>query len=332
MQKVSIAISALLLAGRILGGGSLPSAEASPVPNFMVPNMAGPGTPIPGKPPVTPTRAPADMTGVPAFNPSDLGMLQKSGSMDPSSPKLDPTKGILNRFSGPTSTDSHFMSELIKLREAVILDTLRRRKHVLEEGLKAKDFEVTPAGVHAKRVTVVAVPKKKVDLTHGIQVLAIHDDRVFVAFGGHSSWITLGGSVGPYRLKSVTEDSATFADNLDHSFTLKRAPKVVPRPALAVISVNGQTATIKYNNDNYTVTLNSPVGADLTVTALSDTNFSVTDGHGRVFSYPVPQKGPLQAGAPGMFPGGYQPPPPPSPYPPRQGSNSGSSAAEDSNY
>jgi len=278
---------------------------------------------------------------LPDFSPGTGVPNIPDGSEDPSGGYVSPQNesGI---FKGVTPKDIKFINELKDRRERIILDTMQKRIDSLEGSMgpggppgSGGMFSMLPPGKpEVLKAPVVESPHKTGPKNHGIKVLGIHDDRIFVDYQGHKTWYILGDSVGPYRIKGISESTATFVGKKGESFTVKKSPKVIPRPEIAVVSVNGQTASIKYKGDAYTVTLNSPVGDDLTVTALSSDNFSVTDSHGRVFSYPVPVPtvatpgGPTGRGGPmSMPPPGYSPQP--------QGLNFGAPQAgspEDSNY
>lgn len=267
----------------------------------------------------------ADLSGIPDVNIGGDDALAHR--------KTDMTeRGNVDIFDATdiNESDKAFLTDLVKLRERVILDELKSKAASLEQTLSK--FEAVPPDlkpIHPKKIKKeekTAEPKPEMP---NIAVLGIHDDRVFVKYDGHSEWVTIGAQVGKYRLKAVSGDNAVFESAKGKVFKIKKAPKVIPRPKIVVTSIKGQTAIITYLGDNYTVTIGSPIGSDLTVTALTDSNFSVTDAHGRVFSYPVPQQKTAQAGAPGFPPGGYQPPPPPGF---NQGAQQQSTSAEDTNY
>lgn len=323
---VPIAISVALLTSSV--------GYASPVPDFMA-NAPSPtqssATAMPA-PPVPPSPGPGpsvshgpDLSGIPDINTPGADLAPKTTGLE------DPSGGTgdVSEFSGPTEKDKAFLQDLIKLRERVILDVLKQRASNLEKNLST--FEAVPPGMSQKpKIVIQDRPKSKKPESSPIKVLGIHEDRVFVQFEGHSSWIPVGGQIGPYRLKSVTDKSAVFAQKTGKDLVVQKASRVIPRPGIVVESVDNQTATIKYNGGTYTVTLSSPVGSDLTVTALNQTDFSVTDQHGRVFTYPVPQKS--VAPTPSQYNPGF----PQSPMPPQygqQGNNQqGGSSAEDNSY
>ena len=326
------------------------SALAAPTPDFVIPGGAAPATPPSNLVPVPPVTvgAPAAFGGIPSKPPQkslggigdDIPLPDPSLASHTAQSSEDSSSGgdVLNVtgvFQKLPFKDWAFMHRIIDDRKRAIEDTLKKRIATLEgkHGLHLANDEKKP-----RKVVVVAPappPVKKGPADHGITVLGIHEDRVFIKYGTSSSWTVLGSMIGDkFRLVGVTSDNATFQTADGKKFTVKKAPKVIPRPEIVVTGVSGQTATIKYKGNAYTVTLNSPIGSDLTVTALNSTNFSVQDDHGRVFTYPVPQASVASVpGAPGM-PGGYVPPPP-SPYPGRYGApgaNTGGGAAEDNNY
>jgi hypothetical protein len=304
---------------------------ASPVPDFMASPTAPkvPATSVPVQVPSTDQQAQrpsaADLSGIPDINMSGGGLIP--GAPAGTETKMD-NMGSVEEFHGPTKTDTKFLDDLIRLRERVILDTLKQRASNIEKTLSS--FEALPPNLmDRKPVVKKKIVKAAKPAEQPVKVLGIHEDRAFVSFEGHTKWITVGGTVGPYILKSVTDKEALFGDKKGRVIKVAKAARVIPRPSIVVQSVDNQTATIKYNGATYTVTLASPIGTDLTVTALSNTDFTVTDAHGRAFTYPVPQK--AVAPNPGQGPFGYQPPPPPPGFG-QQGGQPNATSAEDNSY
>ena len=308
-----------------LGG---PTDKGNAIPTIGAQATSSQG--LPDVPPVHKKMSPSPGNDIPLPDLSSPPAPQEdSGNSQGQDSGFNNVSGV---YRGVSEKDAEYMAKLIQLRKRIILDILEKRAGELEKQLG----KLTPAQktVRISKIAAEAAKKKKAEgpKDHGIVVFGIHDDRVFVSYGGRKKWIVLGTTImgGKYRLSSVTEKTATFEEKDGKKFTITEAPRVIPRPSIAVKSVSGQTATIVYRGDSYTVTLNSPIGDDLTVTALTTTNFAVTDSHGRTFSYPVPQS-PVAKG-PGQ-PGGFMPPPPP-PYGYGQpgGTQGGSGSAEDSNY
>lgn len=203
----------------------------------------------------------------------------------------------ISRFR-PNENADQFMAHIIRLRKDIIVDTLRQRRHVLEKGLGFDNkFPVLPPkGLQPDLGPGVTIKKRGI----GIKVISILGTKIMVSYHDSKQWVTLGSKVGKYTVKAIAEKTATFADPTGKEYVVKKAPKVIPRPAITVESVDNNTANIVYNNKNYSVTLNSGIGDNLTVTALTPQELSVTDSNGRVFTYPVPikqntsQQGPYQ--------------------------------------
>lgn len=220
----------------------------------------------------------------------------------------------ISRFR-PNEDADQFMSHIIRLRKDIIVDTLRQRRHVLEKGLGFDNkFPVLPPGVVRPDLGPGVTVKKR---GIGIKVISIFGTKTMVSYHDSKEWVTLGSKVGKYTVKAIAEKTVTFTDPTGKEYVVKKAPKVIPRPPITVESVDNNTANIIYNNKNYSVTLNSGIGENLTVTALTPQELSVTDTNGRVFTYPVPVKQ-----QPNAFQGPYQRLSQPFPTPQQQGSAS----------
>lgn len=203
----------------------------------------------------------------------------------------------IDRFR-PNEDADKFMAHIIRLRKDIIVDTLRQRRHVLEKGL-GLDLDkypvLPPKGSQPDLGPGVTIKKRGI----GIKVISILGTKVMVSYHDSKEWVTLGSKVGKYTVKAIASKTATFADPTGKEYVVKKAPKVIPRPPITVESVDNNTANIVYNNKNYSVTINASLGDNLTVTALTPQELSVTDANGRVFTYPVPvqqntQQGPYQ--------------------------------------
>ncbi len=215
-----------------------------------------------------------------------------------------------------------FMKMLLELRRKIIFGIMESKLSALSKNING-NFPILPKGVSLPELpnsngNILA--KKPAEKPFPIKLLTILGDKILIEAEGERAWVTLGSSVdkGKYTVKAISDKTATLSDIHGKLFVLDKAPTVIPRPQITVQSVDmsGKTANVIYNNNSYTVSLNSPIGDSLTVTALSSTQFSVTDAHGRVFTYPVP----VTENKPSM---GYMPPPmPPQPMQMQQQNNS----------
>jgi len=309
MSKLLTKIVIGSLLGVSLVSGGIEVAFSAPVPDFAIPGASThtltPVTPqVPGQsPPLVPVKFPSQ--GNVGANVDPFAQIPGATPEAAPAPKTDESGGVVGVFTGITKDERVFMDKAVSLRQRVILDTLQKRADDLEGIARLKKREKAEASPKVFERPVITAPTPPPPPP--LKVLGIHADRVLVSYQGDTSWITLGGNIGPFYLQRVTDTTATFKAKDGTILDIKKEPKVIPRPQITVISVEGQTATINYRGDTYTVTLNSPIG-DLTVTALTSDNFSVTDSHGRLFTYPVPLAAVAKTpSSPGF--GGFPPPP-----------------------
>ena len=273
---------------------------ASPPPPFLLPSP--PTSPSKVSPLRVPSPAPTSATaGLPDSTDTNNQDATQQPSSDTSSSPVS-----VSVFSSKDENEK-FMKRLLELRRDIIFGVMESKLSALNKHMGGK-FPMLPKGVSLPEAPK-PVAKKPAEKPFPVKLLTILGDRILVEAEGERAWVTLGSPVdkGKYTVKAISDKTATLTDIHGKLFVLDKAPTVIPRPQITVQSVDmaGKTANVVYNNNSYTVSLNSPIGDSLTVTTLSSTQFSVTDAHGRVFTYPVP----VSENKPSM---GYMSPPMPS--------------------
>ena len=292
---------------------SAPFSYADSPPPFLVP----PTSPTPSK--VSPLRVPPPAPSATAGLPDSTDTSTQDATQQPSSDTSSASPVSVSVFSSKDENEK-FVKRLLELRRDIIFGVMESKLSALSKNMGGK-FPMLPRGVSLPEApSSKPVAKKPAEKPFPVKLLTILGDKILVEAEGERAWVTLGSPVdkGKYTVKAISDKTATLTDIHGKLFVLDKAPTVIPRPQITVQSVDmsGKTANVVYNNESYTVSLNSPIGDSLTVTALSSTQFSVTDAHGRVFTYPVP----VSENKPAM---GYMPPQmPPQPMQMQQQNNS----------
>ena len=291
---------------------SAPFSYADSPPPFLVPPSSSPSKVSPLR---VPSPAPPSAT---AGLPDSTDTSAQDTTQQPSSDTSSSSPVSVSVFSSKDENEK-FMKRLLELRRDIIFGVMESKLSALSKNIGGK-FPMLPRGVSLPEAPSKPVAKKPAEKPFPVKLLTILGDKILVEAEGERAWVTLGSPVdkGKYTVKAISDKTATLTDIHGKLFVLHKAPTVIPRPQITVQSVDmsGKTANVVYNNESYTVSLNSPIGDSLTVTALSSTQFSVTDSHGRVFTYPVP----VSENKPSM---GYMPPPmPPQPMQMQQQNNS----------
>ena len=276
---------------------SAPFSYADSPPPFLVPPST---TPLKVSPLRVPSPVPSSTAGLPDST--------DTSTQDTTQQPSDTSAPVSVSVFSDKDENEKFMKRLLELRRDIIFGVMESKLSALDKRIGGK-FPILPKGVSLPEAPgSKPVVKKPAEKPFPVKLLTILSDKILVEAEGERAWVTLGSPVdkGKYTVKAISDKTATLTDIHGKLFVLHKAPTVVPRPQITVQSVDmsGKTANVVYNNESYTVSLNSPLGDSLTVTALSSTQFSVTDSHGRVFTYPVP----VTENKPSM---GYMPPPMP---------------------